>query len=129
MRLSPPNFLGRNQRPPNNNEINKNTTDTHEKTVLSVAIPITRNAIPKISKYPETLRLLKFITTHFQRIEITSENGLVPSNNSEGLPLNVISKKSIKYAFTISVTRFPFNGPFNPSCGAIGENNGRSLKS
>lgn len=69
------------------------------------------------------------ITSHIYGIGTTSENGLALLKSSEGLFFKVISKKSIRYALTISVTRLPFSGPFSPSCGAIGENNGRSLKS
>jgi hypothetical protein len=49
-------LLGFIHLPPAISEIVKQTTAAHEKAVLSVLMPRVRNSIPRISKYPESLR-------------------------------------------------------------------------
>lgn len=56
---------GLNHLPPAISEINTNATAAHEKTVLSVAMPMTRNAIPRMRNMPETLRLFVFILIQY----------------------------------------------------------------
>lgn len=73
-------------------------TAAHEKAVLSVLMPIVRNTMPRIRKTMDTLRRLKFILyLTFTSLKSSNE----PSNKSEDLLFNVISKKSSKYEFTI----------------------------
>jgi hypothetical protein len=50
-------FLGLIQRPPTINESKINTTATHENVVLSVASPMTKQAMPRMRKIPEGRRL------------------------------------------------------------------------
>jgi len=54
-------FPGLNQRPPAISEIRTNATATHEKAVLFVEMPTTKNVMPRIRKTLEILRLFKFI--------------------------------------------------------------------
>ena len=121
-------FLGLIHLPPVMSEMRMNTIAAYEKAVLSMLIPIVRNAMPRIRKTIETLRLFSCMMKPY--FNFTSEKSVKsPLKRLDGWLFNVISKKSIKYASTISVTRLPLNGPLRPSCGAIGDNSGRSLKS
>lgn len=106
-------------------ETNIKAIAAHEKEVLSVLMPMARHAMPRIRKTVDVVRRFTFITyLSFALLKSSNE----PSNNVDGLLFRVVSEKSIKYAFAISVTHLPFNGPFNPSCGATGESQDWSLK-
>jgi len=109
-------------------EISTNAIAIYEKVVLSVLMPIARKAMPRIKKTVEILRLFSCMMNSY--LDLTSGKFVkLPLKRLEVFPFNVSSKKSSRYELTISTTRVPCSGPFNPSCGAMGESKGRSLKS
>jgi len=57
-------FLGPIQRLPSTREMRTNAMAIHEKMVLSVAMPIVKNAIPRIRKTTAAWRLFDFMDAH-----------------------------------------------------------------
>jgi hypothetical protein len=56
-------LLGFIHLPPATSEIIKQITAAHEKAVILVLMPMVKNTIPRISKYPDSLRRSIFIIT------------------------------------------------------------------
>jgi len=54
-------FLGLIQRPPSTSEMRTNAIAIQLKTVLLVAIPMVKKAMPRMRNMPDDLRLFRFI--------------------------------------------------------------------
>jgi hypothetical protein len=59
-------LLGLIHLPPATSEIKMQITAAHEKAVMCVARPMVRNTIPRISKYPDSLRRSIFMIYPFK---------------------------------------------------------------